>query len=107
MPDMACATRAGTANVPCSNCACTPSASMPGGCLNELMACEMNADAMFSSLCSAVVACARMNRCVGAGCLTPCMSQITAASGYMMSAPLTAATAVGTCSMMKCPGVCP
>jgi hypothetical protein len=35
------------------------------------------------------------------------MTEITAAVGYMSGAPLTAATAVGNCSMMKCGSVCP
>jgi len=112
MPDAMCAMRAGSTNLPCSNCACTANASVPGGCLTELMNCQMNADAMFSTLCGAIIDCARMNRCSGMTCTTPCMAQIAAALPYtppggMMAAALTAATAVGTCTDMKCPGVCP
>jgi hypothetical protein len=35
------------------------------------------------------------------------MAEISAAAGYMSGAPLTAATNVGNCSMMKCSAVCP
>jgi hypothetical protein len=103
MPDAMCLSMA-SAETPCSRCACTPNAM--GGCLDELSACQGSTDAMAAMLCGAIIACAEENGCSGAACVTPCMAEITAASGYMMGAPLTAATAVGTCTGMSCDGAC-
>jgi hypothetical protein len=104
MPDPTCKAMPTMTAPACQNCSCTPDAM--GGCLTELMACQGATDAMSAMLCKAVIDCCVMNKVTGAACLTPCMSQITAASGYMSGAPLTAATNVGNCSMMKCGSVC-
>jgi hypothetical protein len=92
-------------NPACQSCSCMPDAM--NGCLDELSKCQGASDAMSATLCGAIIDCATMNKCTGTACVTPCMTQITAAAGYMGGAPLTAATAVGTCSMMKCGTVCP
>lgn len=105
MPNAQCLAGANHMNVPCENCSCTPDAM--GGCLDELTACQGASDAMSAMLCGAIIDCATKNKCTGNACITPCMTEITAAAGYMMAAPLTAATNVGTCSMNKCGSVCP
>lgn len=103
MPDAMCIAMA-SAETPCSRCACTPNAM--GGCLDELNACQGSMDDMHNMLCGAIIACAEANNCSGAACVTPCMAEITAASGYMMAAPLTAAMAVGSCTGMSCGSAC-
>lgn len=104
MPDTACMGMPSTSAPECQACSCTPNAM--GGCLDELTACQGNADAMAAQLCGAVIDCCVANGVSGTECLTPCMTEIAAAAGYMGGGPLTAATAVGDCSAMSCGSVC-
>jgi hypothetical protein len=105
MPDAACMAAAGADNPACSACACTPNAL--GGCLNEVTACQMGADAMANQLCGAILTCARMNNCTGEACITPCMSQIFAAISYMGGIATMNASTVGMCTATSCAAVCP
>jgi len=110
MPDAMCVEGYTSTNPRCEECVCTPSAMM--GCLESYQVCFQNQDAMFLTLCSAVVSCALRVGCTGQGCYTAafCMAEIDAAATYMggtladcaapdaASSPCAAATQLGTCS---------
>lgn len=110
-PDMACAmSNTDKARPDCVACTCTPNAM--GGCLDEYKRCFNNADAMYTTLCSAVITCGLAKKCSGAGCYTAanCMAEIDAASTYMggtladCQAPAMAATSpcAGSATLATC-----
>jgi hypothetical protein len=104
MPNAMCLMGATGAMPMCDACACTPNAM--NGCLEQLTACAGAADANDAMLCKAIIDCASMNNCTGAACLSPCMTQISAAT-MMGTNAVANATAVGDCTSTKCMAVCP
>jgi hypothetical protein len=116
MPDPVCAMTYMSAIPECVDCVCTPTAMM--GCLDNFAACYQNPDAMFVTLCKAIVDCARTKGCVGDACFTPalCQAEITAGVTYMggtdcmgpvATNPCTAARELGLCtSMGTCVAAC-
>lgn len=109
MPDAACVTGYASAEPRCGECVCTPAAMT--GCLETYQVCFENADPMFATLCSAVVACAQAKGCSGSACyMGGCMAEIDAASTYMGGTladcaaadpganPCAAASQLGACS---------
>lgn len=84
MPDATCAMDYMHPKKDCKDCTCTPNAM--GGCVDEFNRCFHNTDAMFSTLCTAVVNCALAKKCSGVACFTapnPCMAELDAAAMYM------------------------
>ena len=95
MPDAMCAMSYMQPNKTCQDCVCTPTAM--GGCLDALNTCLNNTDAMFSTLCKAIVDCSIAKKCSGAGCATAdkCLAEIGAAGSYMGGMPATSCTGAG------------
>lgn len=84
MPDMMCTDKYMSPKKGCAECVCTPTAM--GGCLDAANTCLNNTDPMFSTLCSAALACVSGKTCTGTACFTkanPCMAELTAAATYM------------------------
>jgi hypothetical protein len=110
MPDATCSAGYMNDSMDCKDCVCSPNSTT--GCLEQWQACFANSDAMFVTLCKAVVDCAVANSCSGAACYTAafCMTQIDAAATYMggaladcsmgsaMTNPCAAASQFGACT---------
>ncbi len=81
--DPACVATYEGANADCEACVCAPQEM--NGCLDLANNCLANPDAMFATLCTAVLDCGVANNCLGSACYAPdkCMAEIDAAGAYM------------------------
>jgi hypothetical protein len=106
MPDAMCKMNYMSAIAECVDCVCTPTAMM--GCLDNYNACYLNTDAMFVTLCTAIVNCAREKGCTGMACnaADKCMAEITAGATYMGAMACTGPAATDPCSAARELGAC-
>ncbi|MDD9934020.1 MAG: hypothetical protein OXT09_10470 [Myxococcales bacterium] len=105
-------------NTACAECLCALSSE--GGCRDEVNTCFDNPLEAFTTQCLAIVDCAGMTGCDGAGCYTPdtCMAELDMGTvdygGFPggctdpgpSEAPCPAATAFGDCQSANCAAAC-